>query len=283
MKLAVEGPAGRHDAYAYSGGKRFDASLPAIVFIHGAMHDHSVWTLLARWFAHHGRAVLAPDLPGHGQSGGPPLESVEAITDWIIALLDAAGVDAAVLVGHSMGSLIALETAARAPARAERLVMVGTAYPMAVSPALLEAAENDPYSAIDSVNALSFSTLAGKPSYPGPGMWLHGANRMLSRRLQAAQRDANLFLTDFRACDRYRNGLEAAACVTCPTTFVLGARDQMTSPKHTAPLAQALRARIVTLPSGHSLMSETPDALLAAVREAVAASAAPALAGAPAG
>ncbi len=163
---------------------------------------------------------------------GAPLESVEAIADWLLALLDAAGVDEAALVGHSMGSLIALETAARAPARVERLVMVGTAYPMAVSPALLEAGENDPFAAIDSVNALSISTLAGKPSYPGPGAWLHGANRILSRRLQTAQRDANLFLTDFRVCDRYRGGLEAAARVACPTTFVLGARDQMTWPKH---------------------------------------------------
>ena len=279
MRIAVEGAGGRRDAYVYTGGKRFDASLPAIVFIHGAMHDHSVWTLLARWFAHHGHGVLAPDLPGHGQSAGPPLESVEAIAEWLLALLDAAGVDSAVLIGHSMGSLIALEAAARAPARTERLVLVGTAYPMAVSAALLEAAENDPYAAIDSVNALSFSTLAGKPSYPGPGMWLHGANRMLQRRMQAAQGEANLFLTDFRACDRYGHGLEAAARVACPTTFVLGDRDQMTSPKLTAPLAEALRARIVTLPSGHSLMSETPDALLAAVREAVAAEAEPVASG----
>jgi pimeloyl-ACP methyl ester carboxylesterase len=271
MKLPVEGPGGRRDAYAYTGGKPFDASLPAIVFIHGAMHDHSVWTLLARWFAHHGHAVLAVDLPGHAQSEGAPLESIEAIADWLLALLDAAGVDEAALVGHSMGSLIALEAAARAPARIQRLVMVGTAYPMAVSPALLEAGAKDPYAAIDSVNALSFSTLAGKPSYPGPGMWLHGSNRMLARRLQAAQREANLFLTDFAACDRYRNGFEAAAKVACPTTFVLGALDQMTLPKFTAPLAEALKARIVTLPSGHSLMSETPDALLAAVRDAVAA------------
>ena len=269
MKLDVDGPGGRRQAYAYTGGKRFDPSLPAIVFLHGAMHDHSVWTLSARWFAHHGHAVLAPDLPGHSQSTGAPLESVEAIADWLLALLDAAGVDEAALVGHSMGSLIALEAAGRAPARIERLVMVGTAYPMTVSPALLEAGEHDPFAAIDNVNALSISTLAGKPSYPGPGVWLHGADRILARRLQMGQRDANLFLTDFRVCDRYRGGLEAAARVTCPTTMVLGGRDQMTWPKHASALADALRARVVTLPTGHSVMSEAPDALLAAVREAV--------------
>jgi len=270
MKLVVDGLGGRRDAYAYTGGKRFDASLPAIVFVHGAMHDHSVWTLLARWFAHHGRAVLAPDLPGHGQSGGAPLESVEAIADWVVALLDAAGVDAAVLVGHSMGSLIALETAARAPARAERLVLVGTAYPMAVSPALLEVAENDPYAAIDSVNALSFSTLAGKPSYPGPGTWLHGANRALMRRLQVAQTGANLFLTDFTACDRYRGGEMAAERVRCPTTMILGERDQMTFPAEARDIGKRLDARTVALGAGHSVMTETPDALQRALIEALA-------------
>ncbi len=271
MRLLVDGPAGRREAYAYTGGKPFDASLPALVFVHGAMHDHSVWTLLARWFANHGHAVLAPDLPGHGRSAGAPLASVEAIADWLLALLDAAGVDEAAFAGHSMGSLIALEAAARAPARASRLVMVGTAYPMAVSQALLDAGEQDPYAAIDSVNSLSHSTLAGKPAYPGPGSWLHGGNRMLMRRLQAAQGETNLFVNDFRVCDRYRGGLEAAARITCPTTLVLGTRDQMTGPKQTAAIAAALRASIVSLPAGHALMTEQPEALLAAVRGALTA------------
>jgi pimeloyl-ACP methyl ester carboxylesterase len=268
MKLDVGGPGGSREAYAYTGGKPFDASLPAVVFVHGALHDHSVWTLLARWFANHGFAVLAPDLPGHSRSAGPPLGSVEALADWLLALLDAAGVREASLVGHSMGSLVALEAAARAPQRAKRLVMIGTAYPMAVSPALLESARGDPFAAIDSVNAFSHSTLAAKPSHPGPGMWLHGANRMLMRRVQSGQRDGNLFLTDFEVCNRYAGGLEAAARVACPATLVLGERDQMTGPKQTARIAQALRARTATLPAGHALMTETPEALLAALRAA---------------
>ena len=113
MELRIEGPDGPATAYAYTGGKPFDAALPCIVFIHGALHDHSVWTLLARWFAHHGHCVLAVDQPGHGRSTGAPLASVEATADWVLALLDAAGVRRAALVGHSMGSLIALEAAAR--------------------------------------------------------------------------------------------------------------------------------------------------------------------------
>ena len=270
MKLEVDGPGGRHEAYAYTGGKPFDATLPTVAFVHGALNDHSVWTLLARWFAHHGHSVLAVDLPGHSQSAGAPLSSVEALADWLLAVLDAAGVRRASLVGHSMGSLIALEAAARAPDRAERLVMVGTAYPMAVSPALLDAARSDPLQAIDSVNAFSHSSLAGKPSYPGPGMWLHGAARALMRRVQAAQRETNLFLNDFEVCNRYAGGLEAAALVRCPTTLVLGQRDQMTMPKQTEAIARALNADVVRLAAGHQSMAEAPDAVLAALRAAIA-------------
>jgi pimeloyl-ACP methyl ester carboxylesterase len=270
MRLAVASAGSPCEAYAYTGGKSFDARLPCVVFLHGALHDHSSWTLAARWFAHHGHAALAPDLPGHGRSTGAPLASVEALADWLLALLDAAGVASASLVGHSMGSLIALEAAARAPERARHLVMVGTAYPMKVSAALLGAARTDPLAAIDSVNTFSHSTLAAKPAYPGPGAWLHGANRALMRRMQETQRETNLFLNDFEVCDRYGGGLKAAARIACPVTFVLGGRDQMTQPGQAGELAAALGARVVTLPCGHSLMSEAPDAVLGAIRDAIA-------------
>ncbi len=267
MDLLVNG----NTTYAYTGGKPFDAALPCVVFIHGALHDHSVWTLLARWFAHHGHGVLAVDQPGHGRSAGAPLASVEASADGVLALLDAAGVQQAALVGHSMGSLIALEAAARAPQRVTRLVMVGTAYPMKVSDALLATARDAPLRAIDMVNVLSHSTHAAKPSYPGPGSWLHGSNRALMRRVQAGQRAVNLFHHDFSVCDAYAGGLQAAARVTCPTTFILGEHDQMTQPRQSAELARLLKPQVHMIAAGHALMTEAPDAVLAALRSALAA------------
>jgi pimeloyl-ACP methyl ester carboxylesterase len=271
MKVALPSGAGAGEAYAYSGGKAFEARLPTIVFVHGALHDHSVWTLAARWFAHHGHGVLAVDLPGHGRSDGPARQSVEAMADWLLAVLDAAGVESASLVGHSMGSLVALEAAARAPARARHLVLVGTASPMVVAPALLDTAANDPQTAIASVNAWSHSTNAAKPSHPGPGAWLHGGNVALMRRMQAAEPTTNLFLTDFRACNAYRGALAAAARVECRATIVVGRRDQMTMPKDAASLAAALGTTPVVLDAGHALMTEAPDALLTALRAAVGA------------
>lgn len=269
MKLQVHG----RTAQVYTGGKAFDAALPCLVFVHGALHDHSVWTLLARWFAHHGHGVLAVDLPAHGGSEGPPCTDVESGADWLLALLDAAGVRRAALAGHSLGSLIALEAAARAPERATRLVMIGCTFPMKVSEALLTTARERPWAAIDMVNAFSISTHAAKPSYPGPGMWLHGSNRALMRRTLAAggtTEGRNLFEVDFAVCDRYRGGLDAAARVACPVTMVLGEADQMTPARSTRDLAAALKARVRLLPSGHHLMAEQPDELLAAVRSALA-------------
>ena len=265
MKLIVNG----HEAYAYAGGKAFDATQPSLVFIHGAMNDHSVWTLLARSFAHHGWNVFAVDLPGHGRSAGPVLPSVEACAAWIWSLLDAAGVQQAALAGHSMGSLIALEAASQQPERATRLAMVGTAYPMKVSDALLATARDEPLKAIDMVNAFSHSSWASKPSYPGPGAWLHGGSRALMRRMLAGQTEVNLFAHDFKVCDSYAGGLEAAAKVSCPASLLLGERDQMTSPKQTASLIEALQPRVFRLPAGHALMAEAPEQMLSAMREAL--------------
>ena len=144
MKLSVQG----REAYAYTGGKPFDPSLPTIVFVHGAVNDHTVWTLLARWCAHHGHGVLAVDLPGHMRSAGPALKSVEAMADWVLALLDAAGVTQAAIAGHSLGSLVALEVASRAPGRITRLVMLGTCVPMPVPQLLLDLAKTDVHAAL---------------------------------------------------------------------------------------------------------------------------------------
>ena len=264
MNLELNG----HAAYAYTGGKAFDPKLPGVTFVHGAMHDHSVWALQSRYLAHHGRSVLAVDLPGHGRSGGAAMR-VEQAGRWLAQLVEASGVQRTALVGHSMGSLVALEAAALLGQRASAVVMVGTAYPMKVSPKLFEMCQRDVLAAIDLVNMLSNSTHAAKPSHPGPGFSIHSSNRALMRRMHRGYTQGHLFQEDFTACDAYA-GLEAVAPkVRCPVTLVLGARDQMTPLKAAVPLVEAFKPRVVTLPVGHNLMSEDPDGVLNAIHTAL--------------
>src|SRR4051794_11644592 len=151
MQVSVNGI----ETFVATGGREFDSSQPAMVLLHGAGFDHTTWALHSRWFAHHGYSVLAPDLPAHGRSSGAPLTTIAAMAEWAAALLDAVGASQAKLVGHSMGSLIALETAARHPAKVTGLGLIATAATMTVGSDLLKAAEANDRSAIDMVSIWS--------------------------------------------------------------------------------------------------------------------------------
>jgi pimeloyl-ACP methyl ester carboxylesterase len=272
MKFTLHTPTGQtYDTYAYTGGKAFDATQPTLVFIHGVLNDHSVWILQTRYLAHHGFNVLAIDLPGHGRSGGDAPHSVEEAALFIEALLDAAGIQQAGLVGHSWGSLISLETAARLKDRITHLALVGTAFPMRVSPALIEASLNEPTKALQMVNVFSRATLAAPPSVLGPGTWVYGASMALGRRVLASNPLVNIFHRGFVACDSYDNGLQAMAAITCPVLFLLGESDQMTPPRAAKSLIDQAQTTgkkfsVVQIPMGHHQMSEAPEETLAALK-----------------
>src|ERR1700751_4686778 len=231
MLLSVNGI----DTFAATGGREFDSSLPTVVLLHGAGFDHTTWALHSRWFAHHGPGVLAPDLPGHGRSAGAPLSTIADMAAWTAALLDAAGVAKARLVGHSRGSLIALETAARHPAKVSGLSLIGTAATMTVGPDLLKAAEaNDP-AAIDMVSIWGLGFKAELGGSLAPGLWMHhGAQRVLQRARPG------VLYSDLNACNSYQNALAAVAQIKVPTTFILGERDLMTPAKAGKTLAAAM-------------------------------------------
>src|SRR6202795_485540 len=259
MQLSVNGV----ETFVATGGRDFDCSLPTIALLHGAGFDHTTWALHSRWFAHHGYGVLAPDLPGHGRSSGAPLQAIADMADWTAALLDAAGASKAWLVGHSMGSLIAIETAARHPSRVSALSLIGTAATMTVGPDLLKAAQANDISAIDMVSIWGLGFQAELGGSLAPGLWMHsGAQRVLG------QCRPGVLFNDLSACNAYQNALAAAAQVTVPTTFILGERDMMTPAKAGKALASALpnSRTVMLLGAGHMMMVERPDELLAALQ-----------------
>lgn len=259
MKLSVNGA----EVFAATGGREFDKSLPAVVFVHGAGFDHSTWALHTRWFAHHGFSVLALDLPGHGRSAGPSLSSIADMADWTAALLDAAGAARAHLIGHSMGSLISLETAARHPDKVSALSLIGTAATMTVGPDLLKAAEANEQGANDMVSIWGLGFKAELGGSLAPGLWMHGGAQAVLKHC-----GPGVLFRDLSACNAYANALTAAASVKVPTTLILGGRDMMTPVKAGKALAAAIpHAKTIVVPgAGHMIMAERPDELLAALR-----------------
>ena len=258
--------------YAYTGGKAFDAAKPTAIFIHGVLCDHSVWALQSRYMANHGWNVLAIDLPGHCKSGGKAPASVEEAATFIGQLMDAQGLQKAALIGHSWGSLIAMQAAAQLKERVSHLVLVGTASPMKVSPALLESAVKAPDQAINMINVFSRATLS-PPN--GAGSWVFGAGVALGKRVLASNAETNLLYTGFNACDTYAGGEAAMTALTCPVLFALGDQDQMTPPKAAKGLMDAAKAAgkqisVAKLPSGHNQMTEAPDQTLFAIRDFLA-------------
>jgi len=255
-----------YPAYAYTGGRAFDPALPALVFIHGAALDHSVWQWQSRYFAHHGFATLAVDLPAHGRSPGAARDSIGGYADWIAALIEAAGVPRAALVGHSMGSLVALDTALRHPARVSKLALVGTAMPMAVGDPFLAAARDDDHAGVEMEAVWGHSRNVALAQSAVPGASLMGASVRLLERARPGVQHA-----DLEACNAYKPAPEAIAALRVPTLVIAGKRDQMTGFKAGQALAkQVPGARFVAVDAGHTMMSEAPREVLGALRDFLA-------------
>jgi pimeloyl-ACP methyl ester carboxylesterase len=259
MNFIVQG----YPAYAYTGGRPFDASLPAIVFVHGAAFDHSVWQWQSRYLAHHGHAALAVDLPGHGRSPGAARATIPAYADWVAALLEAAGLERAALVGHSMGSLVVLDAALRHGARVSKLALVATAMPMAVGEAFLGAARDDDPAGFEMETVWGHGRSAALAQSAVPGTSQVAASLRLNQRARPGVQYA-----DLQACNAYRAEPAALAGLRVPTLVLGGRRDQMTSFKAGAALAQQIPgARFVAVDAGHSMMSEAPREVLGALRD----------------
>lgn len=259
MELRVRGKR----VFAGTGGRTFDPALPAAVFIHGGGMDHTVWALQTRSFAHHGRSVLALDLPGHGASEGPALSGISEMAAWVLEVLRVAGARRARIAGHSMGSLVALEAAARGGETVEGLALLGFVSEMGVHPDLLEAARTGAHAALDFMVSWSFGAQARFGNTPAPGLWLAGeAMRLLERAASTS------LATDLMSCAAYKGAEDAAARIRCPTLFLLGAEDRMTPASRGRDFVKHITgARVTVLPGiGHMMMIEDPVATLAALK-----------------
>ncbi len=262
QEFTVDGKA----VFAATGGRPFDAGLPAVVFVHGAGMDHTIWALQTRYFAHRKRTVLALDLPGHGRSEGPALASIAELAGWLARFLEAAGVGEVSIAGHSLGALTALECAAGLGDRLRALALLGVAPTLPVHPDLLAAAAADDHLAFELVTSWGHGETGHLGGNLAPGLWLMGGGERLLERSAPG-----VLYNDLVACNAYQaeRGLEAGSQVTCPCLVLLGTEDRMTPAKAGRELAAAMPgARVVELADcGHMMMAEKPDETLDALKE----------------
>ena len=249
-----------------TGGKQHDGQLPGIVFIHGSGMDRTTWQLQSRWFSHHGYRVAAIDLPGHGASGGEPLETIEAMGEWTAALIHELGMAPAHIVGFSLGTFVAIEAAAQDPTSAASLVLIGTASAMPVHPELLTSSYEDIPKASRLMTSWGIGSRAHRGGHPAPGTWLIGASTALVDRSPE-----NALGHDMAACDAYEGAVSSAAKVQVPVTFVLGAEDKMTPIKKSGDLLDAVDDKTVVHMDniGHMMPIEDPIGARVAIADAI--------------
>lgn len=258
MELRVNGSR----VLATTGGREPNPDLPLLLFIHAAAFDRTAWQLQTRYFSHHGYSVLAVDLPQHGGSQGTAPDSIEGYADWVAELIAAAGYDAAHIVGHSMGALIALETAARHPGVVSTLILCGAASALPVNRELLAAAESGDHLAYELMTSWGLGRVSHRGGHPTPGLWMVGSTIRLLERARPG-----VLANDLHACNNYSHGPEAASLIKVPTLMITGSIDVMAPPAAARPLRDRIAdlEEVVIAGAGHIMMFEQPDPFIDAV------------------
>lgn len=246
-------------AFASTGGKAWDAAKPAVVFLHGSGLDHTFWGLYSRFFAFRGYGVLCPDYPGHTNSGGPPLATIEDMADWVNDVVTTLGGDRLSVVAHSQGCLVALEFASRYGERLKSLSFMASGLATPVNAALIDAAENDPEQAIAMMTAWGFGAAGHRHLGPIPGnSMLAGGQKVMRRNVPGE------LAADLKACNAYANGKAAAAAIAAagiPRQVLLAGKDRMAPRKAGMELVEHLKGPELAIleDCGHMLPLEAPD------------------------
>jgi pimeloyl-ACP methyl ester carboxylesterase len=259
MKLELNG----NTVFASTGGRVFEPNDTPIWFIHGSGQNHLTFMLQGRFFANRGWNVIAADMPAHGLSNGEPLTSIQAMSDWQVALMDALDVKQAHIVGHSQGGLIALDMAYRYPDRITALSLIACAMAIPVNDALLDMAKNKESAAINAMTDWGHGPdgHAHDHTMPGQNHLNYGVQMM-------AANETGALYADLQSCVDYTDGAMAAAAIKCPTQVIIAQHDKMTPMKFGLKMAETLGTDNLTVvpDAGHMLPSERPFEINRALR-----------------
>ena len=233
--------------YASDAGQEIDKSKDTIVFLHGSGLSHIVWSLTEQFFSNKEYNVLSLDLPGHGNSEGPCLESIEKIADWLEKIFIKLNLNKVIIVGHSQGCLEALEYSYKYKSRIQKLIFVSGSYRMPVNKDLIDLASNGDAGAVK---------LMMKWGYEGSKKFIGG--NPVERIIQSPRDISEILAVDLIACNNYANGTDAAKAVNCPTLFLFGELDKMVNLEFGKKFSNLVKNSIthVINGSGHMIMIE---------------------------
>ena len=202
--------------HASDAGQGVDNSKDTIVFLHGSGLSHIVWSLTEQFFSSKNFNVLSIDLPGHGNSEGPCLDSIEKITDWLEKVFEKLNLKNLILVGHSQGCLEAIEYSFKYKKRLKKMVLISGSYRMPVNKDLIDLASNSDSDAVK---------LMMKWGYEGSKKFIGG--NPIERIIQSPRDISEILAVDLIACNNYANGSKAAQSISCPIMLVFGELDKM--------------------------------------------------------
>ena len=235
------------NVYASDAGQGLDKSKDTIVFLHGSGLSHIVWSLTEQFFSNKKYNVLSLDLPGHGNSEGPCLASIEKIADWLEKVFIELKLDKVIIIGHSQGCLEALEYSYKYKNRIKKIVFVGGSFRMPVNKDLIDLSSNGDSDAIK---------LMMKWSYEGSKKFIGG--NPIERIIQSTRDISEILAVDLIACDNYSNGTEAVKAIDCPTMLIFGELDKMVNLEVGKKFSSLVKNSIthVIKGSGHMIMIE---------------------------
>ncbi len=228
-------------------GQGMDNSKDTMVFLHGSGLSHIVWSLTEQFFSNNKFNVLSIDLPGHGNSEGPCLDSIEKIADWLEKIFIKLNLNKVIIVGHSQGCLEALEYSYKYKSRIQKLIFVSGSYRMPVNKDLIDLASNGDAGAVK---------LMMKWGYEGSKKFIGG--NPVERIIQSPRDISEILAVDLIACNNYANGTDAAKAVNCPTLFLFGELDKMVNLEFGKKFSNLVKNSIthVINGSGHMIMIE---------------------------
>ena len=202
--------------HASDAGQGIDNKKETIIFLHGSGLSHIVWSLTEQFFSNKNFNVLSLDLPGHGNSEGPCLDTIEKIADWLEKVLVELNLDKVILVGHSQGCLEILEYAHKYKKKLNKIVFMGGSYRMPVNQDLIDLAKNADSNAVKLMMKWCFKDhknfIGGNP---------------VEKIIQSPRDISEILAVDLVACNNYVNGSNAAKKIDCPTMLVFGSDDKM--------------------------------------------------------